>query len=185
MPIVVMGWSTTAGWAVDEWLENVSPKVCFPCLKATLCFQQHHKCSRDSLEVDSTTKVQNVGQWQVTTWSVLVGLSEWFVNFFLYIKMQHNVSWLILGDPKHQLIPGDVADDVSQHVCWNSSEQLCCGMEGLYGQHHFWKLKGSKERTYVGLCCSSLKIWTVSVLLEAHKNWASALKDKELMLTYL
>ena len=38
---------------------------------------------------------------------------------------------------------------------------------------------------YLGLCCSSLKMWTVSVLLEAHRNWASALKDNELMLTYL
>lgn len=38
---------------------------------------------------------------------------------------------------------------------------------------------------YLGLCCSSLKIWTVSVLLDAHRNCASALKDSELMLTYL
>lgn len=38
---------------------------------------------------------------------------------------------------------------------------------------------------HLGLCCSSLKIWTVSVLLEAHRNCASALKDNELMLTYL
>lgn len=40
-------------------------------------------------------------------------------------------------------------------------------------------------KCYLGLCCSSLKMWTVSVLLEAHRNCASALKDNELMLTYL
>lgn len=38
---------------------------------------------------------------------------------------------------------------------------------------------------YQGLCGSSLKICTVSVLLDAHRKWASALKDNELMLTYL
>lgn len=38
---------------------------------------------------------------------------------------------------------------------------------------------------YQGLCGSSLKMWTVSVLLDAHRKWASALKDNELMLTYL
>lgn len=45
-------------------------------------------------------------------------------------------------------------------------------------------LEGSTS-VYLGLCCSSLKIWTVSVLLEAQRNWASALKDNELILTYL
>lgn len=43
----------------------------------------------------------------------------------------------------------------------------------------------------VGMCayfassCSSLKICTVSVLLDAQRKWPSGLKDKELILTYL
>jgi len=39
--------------------------------------------------------------------------------------------------------------------------------------------------SYLGVCCSSLKMCTVSVLLEAHRNCPSALNDNELMLTYL
>lgn len=41
------------------------------------------------------------------------------------------------------------------------------------------------EYDYLGPCCSSLKIWTVSVLLDAQRNWPSGLKDNELILTYL
>lgn len=48
------------------------------------------------------------------------------------------------------------------------------------------KWNESKEYfQYLGLCCSSLKMCTVSVLLEAQRNWASGLKERELMLTYL
>ncbi len=39
--------------------------------------------------------------------------------------------------------------------------------------------------SHLGLWCSSLKMWTVSVLLEAQRNCSSALNDRELMLTYL
>ena len=42
-----------------------------------------------------------------------------------------------------------------------------------------------RAHPYLGPCCSSLKMCTVSVLLEAQRNWASGLKDRELMFTYL
>lgn len=46
-------------------------------------------------------------------------------------------------------------------------------------------LHKQEQNTYLGPSCSSLKICTVSVLLEAQRNWPSGLKDKDLILTYL
>lgn len=38
---------------------------------------------------------------------------------------------------------------------------------------------------HLSVRCSSLKMCTVSVLLEAHRNWESMLNTRELMFTYL
>lgn len=73
----------------------------------------------------------------------------------------------------------------SWRVCGEEME-LCEGRALHQGQPWAGRLSQALAVTpYLSVRCSSLKMCTVSVLLEAQRNWESMLNTRELMFTYL
>lgn len=107
---------------------------------------------------------------------------------------------------KHRQVPGELTAG-TRCVAFPRSESIRTQSqrESLQLAENMWQGNGGQLRKgrclkhrqpwgrqvspghppHLSVRCSSLKMCTVSVLLEAHRNWESMLNTRELMFTYL